>query len=225
MSDMASAFASGVFAEAQPVPVWTKPQARQFTAQPGGPASSFTSWVSEPAAPEPQMAAAMAMAEAPPLADIEQLQADAYAQGFDEGHRTAFAAIDVENGAMDRLATALMNVRAEPPADLARLLSETVSRLVRQVVGEVQIDAELMAERTHAVAAMIAEDSAPARLRLHPDDLARIDGLRPDLKLVADPSLAEGSVVAETASGWIEDGPAIRMEKLKGVLDALGCRR
>jgi len=72
---------------------------------------------------------------------------------------------------------------------------------------------------------MINDDAAPARLRLNPADLARIDGLRPDLKLIADPAIPEGSVVAETASGWIEDGPAIRLEKLRGLLDQLSTRR
>jgi len=218
MSDLSAYFANHAFAEAPAVPVWTRPQATQFCARPTAAGSGFSAWASDPIVPEPQAATLIDNAEAQ--------CAEAYAQGFEEGHRTALAALESEQTAFDRLATALAGIRAEPPADLARLLSETVSRLVRQVVGEAAaIDSDLLAERTQAVAAMINDDAAPARLRLNPADLARIDGLRPDLKLIADPAIPEGSVVAETASGWIEDGPAIRLEKLRGLLDQLSTRR
>jgi flagellar assembly protein FliH len=220
MSDMSNAFANPAFAGAKTVPVWTRPQATHFVARPTAMGGTFSAWATEgAAAPEPQVAE-----DGPD--QIEALRADAYAQGFDEGHRTALQALETEHAAFDRLATALMNVKAEPPTDLARLLSETVSRLVRQVVGEaVAIDTDLLAERTNAVATLVTEDGAPAKLRLNPADVARLDGLRPDLKLIADPSIPEGSVVAETAHGWVEDGPAIRMEKLRGLLDAMSSRR
>jgi flagellar assembly protein FliH len=218
MSEL-SRFSDSIFAGAAAVPVWTRPKTTNFVARPNGAGGTFSAWATEgAAAPEPE--------EGTGIDTVEVMRAEAYAHGFDEGHRTAFAAIDTEHAAMDRLASALMNVRAEPPTDLARLLSETVARLVRQVVGEAAaIDTDLLAERTHAVAALVAEDGAPARLRLNPADLERIDGLRPDLKLIADPAIPEGSVVAETASGWIEDGPAIRMEKLRGLLDQMATRR
>lgn len=219
MSNMSAAFADPAFASAQTVPVWTRPKAANFIARPTAMGGTFSAWATEPAAPEPQ-----ATEDGPD--HVEALRADAYAQGFDEGHRTALQALETEHAAFDRLATALMNVKAEPPADLARLLAETVSRLVRQMVGEaVAIDTDLLAERTNAVATLVTEDGAPAKLRLNPADVARLEGLRPDLKLIADPSIHEGSVVAETAHGWVEDGPAIRMEKLRGLLDQMSSRR
>ncbi|MDO6416523.1 FliH/SctL family protein [Sphingomonas sp. BIUV-7] len=219
MSDMSGHWAKGIFADAPAVPVWTRPAPARFTANPTGGGTGFSAWASDAGTDQPQAAGAA-------INDSEAQRAEAYAVGFDEGHRTALAALESEQAAFDRLATALAGVQAEPPADLARLLSETVSRLVRQVVGEcAAVDTDLLAERTHAVAALITEDGAPARLRLNPADLSRIDGLRPDLKLIADPSIPEGSVVAETASGWVEDGPAIRLEKLRGLLDQLSTRR
>lgn len=222
MSDLSS-WAHEAFAGAEAVPVWTRPQPRHFSPSgTGSRVAGFSAWASEPAAPAP---ASAATAAGPATPDLETVQAEAYALGFNEGHQAALAAMEGENVAAARLADALANVRAEPPADLARILSETVSRLVRQVVGEVEIDAGLMGERCMAVAAMVSEEGAPARLRLNPNDAARVEGVRPDLVIVPDPALAEGSVVAETASGWIEDGPAIRMEKLRGLLDQLGCRR
>lgn len=221
MSDLSS-WTHEAFAGAEAVPVWTRPQPRHFSPSgTGSRVAGFSAWASEPAAPAPQPAAAAG----PASLDVEAIQAEAYALGFNEGHQAALAAMEGETMAADRLATALANVRAEPPADLARILSETVSRLVRQVVGEVEIDAGLMGERCMAVAAMVSEEGTPPRLRLNPNDAARVEGVRPDLVIVPDPTLAEGSVVAETASGWIEDGPAIRMEKLRGLLDQLACRR
>ncbi|QJU56850.1 hypothetical protein HL653_02740 [Sphingomonas sp. AP4-R1] len=222
LSDLSGAFGASFFADAQAVPVWTKPKATQFVARPTAMGGTFSAWASEPAAPsqtpEPQAGS--------DIDEIEAMRAEAYAAGFEEGHRTALTAYESEHAAFDRLAAALAGIQPEAPADLAALLSETVSRLVRQVVGEAAaIDGELLLERTHAVAALVTEDSGPARLRLNPADAARIDGLRPDLKLIADPAIAEGSVVAETASGWIEDGPAIRMEKLRTLLDAMSSRR
>jgi len=219
MSDL-SGWTHEAFAGAEAVPVWTRPQPRHFSPTgTGSRVAGFSAWASEPAAPAPTASAA------PASVDMEAMQAEAYALGFNEGHQAALAAMEGENASADRLATALANVRAEPPAGLAQILAETVSRLVRQVVGEVEIDAALMGERCMAVAAMVSEEGTPARLRLNPHDAARIEGVRPDLVIVPDPSLAEGSVVAETASGWIEDGPAIRMEKLRALLDQLGCRR
>ena len=35
-------------------------------------------------------------------------------------------------------------------------------------------------------------------------------------------ALARGSIVLETGHGWIEDGPAIRLERLRAELDRMG---
>jgi flagellar assembly protein FliH len=69
---------------------------------------------------------------------------------------------------------------------------------------------------------MIAEELAPARLRLHPDDLPLLESARIPVALIGDATLARGSLVLETGEGWIEDGPAIRLERLRAELDRMG---
>ena len=84
------------------------------------------------------------------------------------------------------------------------MLANSVKRLVTQIVGEVEINPETLAERTQAVAAMIAEETAPARLRLHPTDIARLAGANISVEMVGDPLLAPGTIVLDTGSGWVD---------------------
>ncbi len=154
--------------------------------------------------------------------DIEALRADAFAQGWEEGHRAAETEFEAERDALARLAGALDALRPEPTNALALLLAETVDRLVRQIVGSVEIDGALLTARAEAAAAMIGEETAPARLRLNPADLPLIDPARIPVELVGDPTLERGSLKLETGQGWIEDGPAVRLDRLRAELDRMG---
>lgn len=157
--------------------------------------------------------------------DPAEIEATAFAAGFDEGLRTAQVELEAERAALAILAESLTVLKPEPSRDLALLLSETVGRLVRQVMGEVAIDEALLLRRTEQVAALIAEASVPGRMRLHPDDLARLAGARLPVELVADPTLAPGTALLETNEGWIEAGPDVALEKLAAALDRLGAPR
>ena len=42
------------------------------------------------------------------------------------------------------------------------------------------------------------------------------------LPTTPDAGLARGSIVLETGHGWIEDGPAVRLERLRAELDRMG---
>ena len=193
------------FAAAERVPVWTRPQSPVFTA--------FRTTPGQRVDP---------VFDAQPTADpvIEE-----YARGFQDGYAAAYAAGQDESSGLEALAAALAGLTPEPTAALGAILSEAVMRLVRQVMGEVSLDAGAIAERADTVAALVADEVVPARLRLHPDDIARIDQLESPLALVADPSLTPGTVVAETANGWVEDGPSVRMERLRAALDTMASRR
>lgn len=215
---MSDAWTPDLSARAERVPVWTRPTGPRFVAAPApGQPAGFTPWTDEaeapPANPEPE------------TLDPDAARTEGFAQGFHEGYAAGEAALDAERAALAVLAGRLGTLKPEPPADLARLLAETVTRLVRQVVGEVEVNAAALAERTGAVAALLAEESAPARLRLNPVDVARLEAAGVTLALVPDPALAEGTILAETATGWIEDGPAIRLERLRALLDQMGARR
>lgn len=162
--------------------------------------------------------------EAPPMtAEQEQLRAhsEAYAQGYDAGRHVVEQEYAAERDALVRLVESLEMLRPEPTNALALLLAETVDRLVREVVGEVDIDATLLLARARAAAELVGRGVEPSKLRAHPDDLVHLEVAALDIPLQADPALVRGTVVLETGHGWIEDGPAVRLERMRAELDKL----
>jgi len=147
---------------------------------------------------------------------------EAFAAGHAEGRREAELDYEAERDALARLAQSLQVLRPEPANALALLLAETVDRLVREVVGQVEIDAGLLVVRAQQAAALVARDVEPTKLRAHPDDLVHLERAGLAVALEADPALARGSIVLETGHGWIEDGPAVRLERLRAELDRMG---
>jgi len=219
MSDM-SKIASAAFTDAARVPVWTRPSASGFTAR-AGETSGFSAWTQADGAPDH----AFQSAASNDVADAEALMAQGYADGLSEGRRLAMIELEEERAALARLAASLEALRPQDSDGLAALLSTTVKRLVTQIVGEVEINADTLAERVQAVAAMIAEETAPKRLRLHPTDAVRLQGTHFAVEIVGDPMLAPGTIILDTGSGWVEDGPHVRLEKLRAQLDRLGAPR
>ncbi|TZG25081.1 hypothetical protein [Sphingomonas montanisoli] len=160
-----------------------------------------------------------------PAPDVEQMVADAFAAGFDQGREVVMAEFAAERQALAALMRATETLQAEPAAPLAAILAETVSRFVKQVVGEVQVDIETLQERAISLAELITAESGPARLRLHPDDIDRLQGLDLPLPTAPDHHLMPGSIVLESGEGWIEDGPQVRLAKLRTQLDNMGLPR
>jgi flagellar assembly protein FliH len=151
-----------------------------------------------------------------------RLEEEAFAAGHAEGRREAELDYEAERDALARLAQSLQVLRPEPANALALLLAESVDRLVREVVGQVEIDANLLVARARQAAALVARDVEPTKLRAHPDDVVHLERAGLDLMLEADSGLARGSIVLETGHGWIEDGPAVRLERLRAELDRMG---
>lgn len=152
-------------------------------------------------------------------------EADAYQQGYEDGRKTAEAELAGERDAVRRLAESLATLRPEPTNALALLLAETVDRLVREIIGTVEIDAAVLLERAKAAAALVGENVEPSQLRLHPEDAELLRGAELQIPIAPDPSLERGSVVLETGHGWIEDGPAVRLERLRAELDRIAAPR
>ena len=150
------------------------------------------------------------------------VEADAFAQGFDEGRRTVELELAADREALARLTESLEALRPEPTGALAAMLAETVERLVRQIVGSVEIDGKLLRERAETVAAMIGEDTDPARLLVHPEDAPLLGDARVPVEIATDPALPRGTVRLESGAGWIEDGPVVRLERLRRALDQMG---
>ena len=215
MSDMSSA-ASGQFEEASRVPVWSRPSAGGFTPR-SGESSRFSAWADGGSVDQGFHSNA-----SNDVADAEALIAQGYADGLNEGRRLAMIEMEEERTALQRLAGSLESLNPEGSDGLAAMLADSVKRLVTQIVGEVEINADTLAERTQAVAAMIAEETAPSRLRLHPTDVIRLQGANISVEMVGDPLLAPGTIVLDTGTGWVEDGPHVRLEKLRAQLDRLG---
>ena len=171
----------------------------------------FTAWDEAP----------KAIDEPEPI-DVERIRADSFARGWEEGRRAAEVEFAEEREALAGLAASLEMLTPEPTNALALLLAESVHRLVEQIIGNVGVDAELLASRARAAAAMIGEETAPARMRINPRDLPLLQDAHIPVALVADPSVGRGALVLETGLGWIEDGPAVRLDRLRTELDRLG---
>jgi len=218
MSDMSSA-ASKQFEDAARVPVWTRPSAGGFTARDAGDTGGFSAWAQSDGGQPDHGFYANASND---VADAEALIAQGYADGLNEGRRLAMIEMEEERSALQRLAAGIECLNPQGSDGLAAMLANSVKRLVTQIVGEVEINADTLAERTQAVAAMIAEETAPSRLRLHPTDVIRLQGANISVEMVGDPMLAPGTIVLDTGTGWVEDGPHVRLEKLRAQLDRLG---
>ena len=182
----------------------------------------FTPWSVGPANDD---LAPAAFDEPGAVIDPMQIEAEAFAQGFEEGRRTVEMEVAGERASLVALVEALGVLQPEEPHALGELLAETVDRLVRQIVGEVTIDGTLLSDRAHAAAALIADETAPSRMRLHPDDHLRLGNAALPVEMVADATIAPGTVLLESGEGWIEDGPDVGLEKLRAALDKLGVPR
>jgi flagellar assembly protein FliH len=156
------------------------------------------------------------------IIDPAAIHDQAFAAGHAEGLAMLERAILDERVAVARLAQSLDGLRPEPAGPLAALLARTVERLVRQVVGEVAIDDARLIARATAAAELIADETAPARMCVHPADYERLAGAALPVELVADPTIAPGSVSVEGVEGWIEDGPGAALDRLGQLLDRMG---
>jgi flagellar assembly protein FliH len=154
--------------------------------------------------------------------DFDSLRAQAFAEGFDQGRESAELEFAEQRDVIVKLAQSIELLQPEPTNALALLLAETVDRLVRQIVGQVEIDGEMLLARAEAAAALIGSETEPSCLRLHPEDVPLLDGAHLPVDLVGDPNLQRGSLVLETGAGWIEDGPAVRLDRLRAELDRMG---
>lgn len=152
-------------------------------------------------------------------------RAEGCAEGYAEARETLEKEVAAERDAIARLAGSLEALRCEPTGPLALLLAETVDRLVRQIIGEVDIDTNLLLTRAKAAAALIGDNVEPSKLIVHPDDAGLLESAGLDVEVVGDPSLERGTVILETGHGWIEDGPAVRLQRLRAELDKMAAQR
>ncbi|MCC4252308.1 MAG: FliH/SctL family protein [Pseudomonadota bacterium] len=173
-------------------------------------------------APPGQLTAAMrgAVMEVEPEIDmVEEARMEGFTLGFDEGCRITAEANAADVDARARLAEALELLSPAPSGMLSTMLSATVVRLVEQIVGEVEIDLERLVQRCDTVAAFIESNQDKSALHLHPDDVALLEGEAIGVPMIADKAMHRGCVRLETADGWVEDGPDVRLSRLRALMD------
>ncbi|PZQ62053.1 MAG: flagellar biosynthesis protein FliH [Sphingomonas taxi] len=161
--------------------------------------------------------------EAPVPACLEQIEAariEGYHEGLADAARAADAVIARERELLEAVAAGLKGGGAIDRAALAAALRRTVTMLVTQLVGEIGVSAPLLAARVEAATELLADASESAMLRVHPDDVALLDGRLPGTVFpVGDEQVARGSFVLEAASTIVEDGPEMWLEQLSTAIE------
>lgn len=138
--------------------------------------------------------------------------ARAYAEGYAKGAEEAGAQARFE-AAQDMAARGKIEAAFEKlaEADTLRLeerLRETILVLCDQAVAPLAIDPEGLSVRIQKALAMLRRAEDERVLRLHPQDLALVNGHLPSgIKVEPDAALERGEIRVETADGGVEDGP------------------
>ena len=149
-----------------------------------------------------------------PVAEQEPAES-LFDQGYRVGRLDAEQAFSGERARFHELIAACEAIQPESSEILALLIAESVEMLVRATVGEVPVDVDTLLVRARSAASLIADVDGERLIRLHPDDLALINADDLPLPATADPALVPGSLRIEHATGWIEDGVAVRLDALR----------
>lgn len=193
------------------------------------PTAHFTPWggdgASHPRRRASDFAPTPTAREPEAVVDMDAERAEAFAQGFEQGRQAMIAEFARDREALAALIRSAEALQPEPAGPLASVLAETVTRLVRQIVGEVKIDPAMLLERAETIAELVTAESGPARLRMHPDDIAMLEGVDLGIAIAPDHHLASGTIILESGEGWIEDGPQVRLARLRQQLDNMGMPR
>jgi len=175
---------------------------------PADPATNPTEgW--DPFEPEAEVAASSMFVD-----PVEVARSAGYDAGYADALAQAQAAAARDQALLGTLGEALQGGRLDRER-MARQLRQTVLYLVTQLVGEVGIAPDRLAARITAATDMLSDQAEAAMLRVHPQDVALLDGkLPPTIFAVGDATVARGSFVLESASTVVEDGPEMWLEQL-----------
>ena len=161
-------------------------------------------------------------------AHLAALERDAFAKGYAAGERAG-----VEAGA--KRADAMLRRLAQTLEDLAQLrrtmirqterqMAQIALTLARRVVArELSLEPDLIAAMAHVALERLGE-TAPATIRLNPDDYAIVAAQRgsqwegPQVTVVPDPSVARGGCLVESDFGLVDASLDAQFEELSRVL-------
>lgn len=152
--------------------------------------------------------------------------AAAHAAGVAEGRAAALQELEDVKAREAALLTQVSEALAQGAhfdrERMAGHLRQTVLHLVSKLVGEVGVAPDVLTGRIKAAVDMLADNAESALLRLHPDDVALVEGKLPaHLFAAGDPNVARGGFVIESASTIIEDGPDLWLEQLATAIDSI----
>lgn len=148
---------------------------------------------------------------APPV-EVEDAAEKAYRAGYEDGQISARADFDAqlkaERAGRAAIELAFARFDAESERNLRDGLLATVHALCEEAVLPLALDAEGLARRIDAAAAMLKRKHDRRIIHIHPDDLELVrDNVATDLELVPDGSVERGGLRVETEDGGVEDGP------------------
>jgi len=169
--------------------------------------------------------AACEESEEPAADPIAAARAAAHAEGYAQGVEDATREFQALSEAQARDAELIGGISHALSSRIdrdmmANQLRHTVMALVTRLVGETGIDAARLTARIEGAIDLLAEAHESAMLRVHPDDVAALEGRLPQTIFpVGDPSVERGGFVLESASTIIEDGPRLWLDQLAAVMD------
>ncbi|MBA4761973.1 FliH/SctL family protein [Sphingomonas sp.] len=160
-------------------------------------------------------------AEPAPFVDpVAAARAAGYAEGLADGRAEADASAAQQAALLAQVSEALARGAQFDRARMAGHLRQTVLHLVTQMIGEAGVAPDILAARIEAATDLLADSAESAILRLHPDDVALVQGHLPKTVFpVGDPQLMRGAFVIESASTIVEDGPDLWLDQLAEAID------
>jgi flagellar assembly protein FliH len=153
---------------------------------------------------------------------VAAARAAGYAEGLAAAHAEAEVAAAQQAALLQQVSEALTAGAHFDRERMAGHLRQTVLHLVTKMVGESGVAPDVLAHRIEAAIDMLADSAESAILRMHPDDVALVEGHLPKTVFpVGDPHVARGGFVIESASTIVEDGPDLWLEQLAQAIDRI----
>lgn len=166
---------------------------------------------------------ATAATTAPGIDAIAEAHAAGYAEGLAAAHAERASEAARDRKLLTDLGVSLSASGFVDRAAFAQRMRQTVLLLVTQLVGEIGVSGALIAHRVEAAIEMLADETESALLRLHPLDIALVEGKLPATVFpVGDAAVERGGFLIESASTIVEDGPSLWLEQLGSAIDRVG---
>jgi flagellar assembly protein FliH len=145
-------------------------------------------------------------------------------RGFAEGRAAALAELEStqarETALLGQVSDALAKGAHFDRDRMAGHLRQTVLFLVNRLIGEAGIAPDVLAGRIESAVDLLSDTAESALLRVHPDDVALLEGKLPkNVFPVGDPNVTRGGFALESASTIVEDGPDLWLEQLAEAID------